>query len=657
MEWRIERDSDNQTVVYAAEELAKYLRKIDPAAETAILKTTASARFENTLRLKIGDDSGILPGVKDPKLDDAYGISVTNGVGVIAGSNERSVLLGVYRFLRELGCRWPRPGSDGEIIPQKDLAGDLRRASDSERRFPSGYAVRVSEKASYRHRGVCIEGSCSFEHVMNMVDWLPKAGMNSYFTQFSVPFTFFDHWYRHKNNPYMKAQPATIEEVTAMVSVIAEQIKKRGMLYHAAGHGWTCDPVGIPGNSWDKAEYNLTDDVRELLALVDGKREVYDGIALNTNLCYSNPKAREKIISAIVDYCRARKEVDYLHFWLADAPNNHCECENCKDTRPADFYVMMLNEIDKRLTTENIPTKIVFLIYFDLLWVPETGRLHNKERFTLMFAPITRTYTTSFYQENTLMPEEQKPFIRNKLDMPKTVGENIAYLKRWQKLFTGDGFDFDYHLIWDHNYDPGGFSSARILFEDMKNLDKLGLNGMMSCQVQRSFFPTGLAMNAMAAALWNKELKFEKVTEEFYGDIFGPCATEMSEYFRTLSELFQAPYMRGELPVISQECAKKFAEVPKLVNEMLPRLLERLEEEKNPFRKKTWFALTVHAQLCLYLSCALEERAKGNSDAAKEKWNITVDYINRMEPEIHELFDVKYFIDVIERVLKGNRLF
>ena len=648
MEWRIERDSDSEAVVFAAEELAKYLRKIDSGAEVAILKPCVSAGFNYTLRLHIGDQSGkipggILPGVKDPDLDDAYGIDVKNGAGLIAGSNGRSVLLGVYRFLRELGCRWPRAGSDGEIIPRKEL---------------KDCAVRLSEKASYRHRGVCIEGACSFEHVMNMVDWLPKAGMNSYFNQFSTPFTFFDHWYQHKNNPYMVPQPVSVQEVAAMTGVIAEQIKKRGMLYHAAGHGWTCDPVGIPGNSWDKKEYNdLPGETRELLAMVKGKREVFGGIALNTNLCYSNPKAREKIVSAITDYCRSHSEVDYLHFWLADGHNNHCECDNCKDTRPSDFYVKILNEIDERLTKENIPTKIVFLVYVDLLWEPVTETLKNKERFTLMFAPITRTYSKSFCQGDIGPSGELPPYVRNKLNMPKSVGENIERLSRWQKQFTGDGFDFDYHLIWDHNYDLGGFESARVLFEDMKNLDKLALNGMVSCQVQRAFFPTGLAMNVMAAALWNKEQDFDEAAASFYEGLFGTYAAEMAGYFRKLSELIQTPYLRGELPVENAESAARFAEIPALVNEMLPRILARLNEESEPFRKKTWYTLTIHAQLCLYMAGVWEARARGDAAAAQEKWNTTVDYINRMEALIHDMFDVKYFIDVTGRVVQGKKHF
>ena len=649
-----------------------YLKRIDPDTDVAILKSGECGAFKDTLKLQVASDlptesnlptesdlpaDSDLPTDSDPPtksdlparggLDDAYEIEVENGTGYIRGLNPRSVLLGVYRFLHALGCRWFRPGLEGELIPSKDL---------------SACFVHISDAASYRHRGVCIEGSCSFTHIRNMIDWLPKVGMNAYFMQFSTPFAFFDHWYSHRGNPYMKPQPASVDEVAAMVGTLTEEIKKRGLIYHAVGHGWTCDTIGLRGLSWDKVKYDLSDEQRELLAMVDGKREVFGDIALNTNLCYSNPKARETIVSAIVDYCRTRREVDYLHFWLADETNNHCECENCADVLPADFYVMMLNEIDRRLTAENIPTKIVFLIYYDLLWEPQTERLVNQDRFTLMFAPITRSYTTAYYNGDSdadadavAAVTELAPYTRNKLVMLKSVSENVARLNRWQAVFSGDGFLFDYHLMWDHFYDQGGYESARILFEDMKNLDKLNMQGMVSCQVQRAFFPTGLAMNAMASALWNKSQSLDDFTDKYFDDMFGEHAHEMLEYFITLSKLFQPPYMRGEMADVCAESAKVFGDIHAVITKMSPLIIARYQEETDLCRKKTWFALTAHSNLCFFLATALSQKAGGHQADAEATWALAVDYITRLEPQTHDLLDTKYFIDVIGRVIRGER--
>ena len=85
-----------------------------------------------------------------------------------------------------------------------------------------------------------------------------------------------------------------------------------------------------------------------------------------------------------------------LQFWLADDAGNQCECDGCKDTIPSDFYVQILNEVDRRMTEEKLDAKIVFLIYLDLLWVPEKERIIHEDRFVLMFAPISRTYSRTY---------------------------------------------------------------------------------------------------------------------------------------------------------------------------------------------------------------------------------------------------------------------
>ena len=49
---------------------------------------------------------------------------------------------------------------------------------------------------------------------------------------------------------------------------------------------------------------------------------------------------------------------------------------------------------------------------------------------------------------------------------------------------------------------------ARIVSQDMRDLRDLGLNGIISCQALRSFYPLGLAMNVMAETLWNRDVEY-----------------------------------------------------------------------------------------------------------------------------------------------------
>ena len=49
---------------------------------------------------------------------DAFTVDMDCSGGTIIGSNARSVLLGVYDYLRRLGCRFMTPVKETEVIPR-----------------------------------------------------------------------------------------------------------------------------------------------------------------------------------------------------------------------------------------------------------------------------------------------------------------------------------------------------------------------------------------------------------------------------------------------------------------------------------------------------------------------------------------------------------
>ncbi len=625
---------ENEILKYSGEELGKYVEKM--ATNKICVKICEKSYTEslkgNSICVGLFQDFDITSmGVENPELDDEVYIDISNGSGLIAGVNFRSVLLGVYRFLTEAGCMWVRPGKDGEFIPEKNIFD---------------VSIKIREKASYRHRGICIEGANSYENIAEIIEWAPKAGFNSYFFQFREAYTFFERWYSHRNNPFKKPEPFNIDMARGFLKKAEKEIKKRGLLYHAVGHGWTCEPFGIPGLSWDKEEYDIGPEVEKYLAEVNGKRELWGGIPLNTNLCYSNPKVRNIIINDIADYLEKKPEVDILHFWLADGSNNQCECANCRKMIPSDFYVMMLNDLDELLTIRNINTKVVFLIYVDLLWAPETEKIKNPDRFILMFAPITRTYSVPFETEDDL--PEPLPYKRNNLKFPSNVNENIALLKSWEKVFKGDSFDFDYHFMWDHYSDPGYFKIAELLSKDIKNLKKIGLNGYVSCQVQRAFFPTGLGMYVMGRTLWDSGLDFEKIAKKYFECAFGRDGKRCMEYMKGLSELFDPTYLRGEREIIDKDTAERFSGICTYVDEF-KEIIESNINSKNPCHAASWKYLSYHADLCCLLAVTLEAKASGKPKKALALWKLVEKYAQEHEDQLQKVFDVFEFVLTLNR--------
>lgn len=628
-------------IALAANELVRYLALLTATPPAA--PATGAAAEGPGLRLGTFADFGPAarpwPVVPDPELDDAVYIETAGASGIIAGSNPRSVLLATYRYLTELGCRWVRPGLDGETIPRIDLAAS---------------AVRVAEAASYRHRGICIEGAISYEHVRDLVDWMPKVGLNAYFTQFRESYTFFERWYTHRENPLLEPVVFTVERARELKADLAGEIARRGLVFHDVGHGWTCDPLGIPGLGWEYEPPPVPPGAERYLAEVNGVRALWDGIPLNTQLCFSNPEVRDLVLGDIVAFARAHPEVDIIHFWLGDGWNNHCECADCRRATPSDWYVRMLNELDERLTAAGLPTRIVFLLYFDLLWPPVVERLHNPGRFLLMFAPITRTYSAAYAVTAGADPGALPPFAYNRLTFPRSVDENVAFLRAWQALFRGDSFDYDYHLMWDHYRDPGGIASARVLHQDVRGLADLGLAGLISCQVQRAFFPSGLSMAVMARTLWDRSLDFATLADDYFRAAFGAEGPACLAYLETISQLFDPPYLRDEKPRHDPAVAATFARLPGVVAEFRPTIARNLAAP-DPCHARSWHYLAQHADLCALLAEALRLRATGDDEAALVAWAATQRFVRESEVDLHPVLDAYEFQSVLGRLFHSHR--
>ncbi|MCD9020674.1 DUF4838 domain-containing protein [Cohnella silvisoli] len=625
----------NITIDFAAEELAKYLRLI--VERENVVDVKQKAKYDSSLLgcLWVGlyEEMGLTCAfpLDNPQYDDAYSIHVEKGLGIIAGVNHRSVLLGVYRFLTELGCRWIRPDMSGEYIPKNNLA-DMQ--------------VNVDEKASYRHRGLCIEGAVSYENVSDIIAWSPKVGFNSYFIQFREAHTFFERWYSHENNPHKEPEAFTIEQARAYTRQLEQEINKRGLIYHAVGHGWTCEPLGIPGLGWGKEEYNLSDEYKSYIAEIKGKREFWNGVPINTNLCYSNQRVRRLMVDNIVQYLQENKGIDLLHVWLGDDGNNHCECEPCRTANPADFYVKMLNELDEQLNLKNLKTRIVFLIYIDLLWPPQVERFFNPERFIMMFAPSSRTYSKEFFSEAAQL--ELPEFKRNELIFPTGIEENLSFLKAWQQKFKGDSFDFDYHFMLDHYNDPGYYKIAELLSRDIKNLKTIGLNGFISCQTQRSFFPTGLGIYVLGQTLWNDQLCFESIAKDYFSSAFGQDGEKCRVYLAKLSELFDPVYLRGEKPQVNIDSAMQFGKIYKVIEEFRSTIEKNLRIE-NEYRTQSWQYLWFHAEICVHLAAIFEARALGDNEKSLELWGNLKRLVGEHEDAVQPVFDVFLFINAIDR--------
>ena len=179
--YKIKKIRADHVIDFAAEELKKYLRMMMPQKGEIPISFDPAAT--EGFRLGLLEDFDLPCESDNVLLDDIVHIDTDECGGILAGSNPRSVLFAVYRFLRLNGCRWLYPGIDGEHVPVAQIA-----------------ATKYHKLADHRFRGHCKEGAESQQCMLETIAFSPKIGLNTYMIEFDIPKVYYDWYYDHKYN-------------------------------------------------------------------------------------------------------------------------------------------------------------------------------------------------------------------------------------------------------------------------------------------------------------------------------------------------------------------------------------------------------------------------------------------------------------------------
>ena len=628
----IKKISADSVIDYAAEELKKYLRMMMP--EGGDIKISYCPEAVDGFRLGLMQDFGLdVSDAEDVTLDDIIYIDCDTEGGIIAGDNPRSVLLAVYEYLRHNGCRWLMPTVDGEYIPMQNIV-----------------PVKYRHKPSCRYRGWCNEGAEYQSNMLDTIDFVPKVGLNVYMLEFRIPTSYYNRYYKHEHNEKNRpAEPVSEQQIFQWKRQCEAEIAKRGLQFHDVGHGWTADSFGIDSSKrYDpedptKNSRALTEEQIECLALVDGVRELFNDTPNYTQCCMGPEKNRRRMVECVADYAEKHGNADYLHIALGDSVNRHCECDVCKKKTPSDWYVMLLNEIDEELTARGIGTRIVFAFYVDTIWAPLTEKIKNSDRFTILFAPISRKYTES--PPAVLGDIEMVPYVRNKLKMPSTIEENLTYFKKWRESFDGNALAYEYHF-WRHQYyDVSGIEMAKRVNLDVKAYKAHGISGVIEDGSQRSFFPSGLAFYSYARTLFDTSLSYEEISEDYLSHIYGEDWQKFYGYLDEIRETFDFAYVEGERSIDERKTAyydpERVARLEK-VKTILKDGGELIKSHYNSDVRVQTVAvrlLEMHAEYLLLIADAFIKKALGEDEEAKALFKAAADEIGKREIEFEPFYD------------------
>lgn len=630
---------DDQVVDFAALELKKYLRMMQPGENQITISTDPKAT--TGFRLGLLEDFGLPNEAVDPVLDDVVHIDTDETGGILAGSNFRSVLFAVYRLLRLNGCRFLFPGAEGERIPVQPLK-------------PQKY----HKVADHRFRGRTLEGRPSLEQVLASLDFYAKEELNA-FGCYGVE-GYHHYYYQHRHNTVNREPEFFDNELVDFQwrALYESEAQKRGMLLLSGEHEMIPNALGLKESDrflYKEGKKQLPQSVIPYLAEMNGERKLNKNDILFTNVCMSNPELQEKMARAVVREIENRPHLNIFGCTVADTSNNHCECEACRKKRPSDWYVMILNRIDQLLTEKNIPTKVLFSFYVDMIFAPETEKLNNPNRFIFQYCPISRSYTKTL-QENAVYPEPIQ-YVRNNWEAPKSEEMLMALFKQWQAVFPGPCTVFEYHY-WVHQYrDPGMLAMARRVYEDVRSYRYTGMDGCMEDGSNKSFWPNGFLMHIYNETMMNRDCDYEAEFADFFRAQYGESWEYARNYLQDISDAFNHKYMCGEMSAdekmgahYNPDHAASLAKVAKLTDALLDfaktvKLAHRVEY-------LGWKLLRYHALFCKALAEVMTVKCQGDTPKAMELLEQHLADFGRYDVVLERWFDFELAAQSLKAIVK-----
>ena len=636
----INKLQSDHVVDFAAEELHKYLRMM--MLELPPLTITYNPNATEGFRLGLLSDFGIPFEGDDAALDDVVHIETTTEGGIIAGSNYRSILFAVYRYLKLCGCRFYAPGVDGEFIPRKPIK-------------PQSY----HKMADIRSRRFMLEGRPSFQDTLAFVDYHAKQELNGY--GIATPFVYMARYYLHDQlEAHREPEPVDAETVLQMAKALECECAKRGMKFGGGNHDIIPKVLGmdpLEREIYRKGIKVPTEEMKSKMALLNGKRELFKNDLFNTNFCMSRADLRKKYVDIIVDMAKKNPHYSNIACCLADLRRNHCECEECQKLHPTDFLVMMVNDIDEIFTREGIPTKLSFSTYVDQQFAPKQERVKNPRRVSMSFPPIGRTYSRSITKDSVF--PEVEPYVRNAWRTPRTVEENYAYLKKWQEVFPGNFSTYEYHFYVHQYRDPGLMSMSRRLYEDIQALKLVNITGMTEDGSNKNCFPHGFMSHIYGQTLVDLNTDYEAEKEDYFKTCYGEDWQAALDYMEQVSAIFEHAYMCGDKPTDKVHSiyydparVKEFEKMFDLAKK--GRELAAAHKQM-PHRIQVihWRILHFHTMWCEMVAKAMIEKCQGRDVESLKLWKELVADFSQYDIVLEKYFDMSLAAVSFNRLLNA----
>ena len=496
------------------------------------------------------------------KFQDSFTLKSRDGKLYISGSNPRSVLFGVYEYLKKHGFAFLYPGKDGEIIPENPqfrLDG-----------------FDLTETASRTFRGMAVAPNPdNLQEGYDLLRFMAQNKYNLFFMEgYDVDrpgdeYSVIDgvHPLQHVEYQLKDKTWEERKEIALKKQTMIAEARKYGLLIERGGHGWN---YGVPEHYGKN--HGLTPEQARAELKARGKINKEAEVAVSTwfQICLAKEEVREIYAEHIVDYLKKHHtEMDIAAIWLGDGYDNKCMCDECIKHPFSDLYLDIFRRVALRVKKEIPDLTLECIMYFETLEPPTRNWLEGLDNVILNLAVWRHCYFHKLDDPKCRLPGWIPDYRHNRSHDAEHDKRIINYdhflaYESWRKVVGNDLKCLLFNYITLGKSPDRHFLSYDLtpLIDLFNDYDRLNFDGMVDCQVYCYWdTPANLQLYGAGRVLWNRhDNDPDRIRKELFTMLFGEKCDAVINYCYHMNILLRQCGNYHESLSRTKDKAKRLAE-------------------------------------------------------------------------------------------------
>jgi hypothetical protein len=441
---------------------------------------------------------------------------------VITGGNDTAILFAAYSFLKKLGCRWLKPGIDGEYIPlTRKLEIPVFRSISS-----PDFAVRGW--MGFPQYGLGGRSQIINANEKELQIWGIRNGLNS--MSISPVADLGERW----GHGYVQRMGHTLSTFIPSGDATAPKVQT------SAG---SVQPA--QGGQSDVAP-ELYQAHPEYYPVLSGVRVWKHSEGRPVQACLSNPNVVDMVAKGVMGYLRMHPTTKRFNVSHNDEPTYWCECDNCRaldgaeskwtqnnlvdsiaDASPAGpgpmsrRWIWFIDQVAKMVRQEFPDTFLSFYAYGSTVAPPKSGKWELERNVMVEYANAAICGRHSFEDES--------------------CPHNVVF-GNW---LAGWRASRQPVVIYDYEPYPGRFMFLdlpvfwyRGMAHYVRFLKNAGVVGFAG-EEQQMWSGSALWCYLKANLLWDSESDVDALMVDFCNYYYGSAGATMVKYYNLLDSVTQ----------------------------------------------------------------------------------------------------------------------